>query len=104
MCGAVLGVAIPIPPTHISITDACRVYIKYGNPVEAAKCMRRMDGRSFEENKVKATYILESDFLRAQAGEWLILHEAPYISGQFNTGAVPHVTLPGPPPGMPPVC
>ncbi|MEW5306363.1 MAG: hypothetical protein WDW36_008832 [Sanguina aurantia] len=94
VCGTVLGLTIPIPPADVSSADACRVYVKYGNAVEAAKCMRRMDGRSFEENKVKATYVLEPDFLRAQAGEWLATHESPPEAGSGF--------LPGPPPGMPP--
>lgn len=30
-----------------------------------------MDGRMFDINKVKATFVSDSDFARAQAGEWI---------------------------------
>lgn len=37
-----------------------------------AACMQvTMDGRTFDENKIKASFASEADFARAHAGEWL---------------------------------
>ncbi len=47
---------------------------------DAKKCKGIMDGRSFDDRTVKATFSNEYDFVRAQQGEWI--------------QAIPQVTLP----------
>jgi splicing factor U2AF subunit len=31
-----------------------------------------MDGREFDGHKVKATYVTENEYYRAQGGEWIV--------------------------------
>lgn len=70
-CGGVAGLVIPVPPSDIPDTNSCRVYVRFSNQDGASKCKNAMDGRQFDENKVRASFITEQDFYRAQAGEWL---------------------------------
>eukprot|EP00198_Chlamydomonas_reinhardtii_P003163 XP_001692499.1 predicted protein [Chlamydomonas reinhardtii] len=69
--GNLTGITIPVPPPTVSDSEACRVYLKYASPLDAQRCQQTMDGRMFDENKVRAVYVSEADFFRAQAGEWL---------------------------------
>lgn len=67
----VLGVACPSPPSDVHGTAACRVYVKLST-VDEAKCTKEfMDGRSFANNTVSCTIVSDSDFARAQNGEWI---------------------------------
>lgn len=71
-CGQLVGIAVPIPPAIVPDTEPCRVYIKYKVSAEATKCKEMMDGRMFDDNKVKADYVTELDYNRARAGEWIL--------------------------------
>ena len=54
-----------------------------------------MDGRQFDDSKVKATYVTEADFIRASGGEWI----SQDLSGLgLGMGLLPGMMLPGPPP------
>lgn len=52
-CGKVLGIAVPVPPPEVPEVEPCRVYIKFSTSQEAAKCKEMMDGRMFDDNKVR---------------------------------------------------
>jgi hypothetical protein len=52
-CGKVLGIAVPVPPADVADDESCRVYIKFATSGEAAKCKEMMDGRLFDESKVR---------------------------------------------------
>jgi len=91
-CGKVLGIAVPIPPETVSSGDSCRAYIKFNVSAEATKCKEMMDGRMFDENKVKATYATEAEYNRAAAGEWIVEDAIAAMLGG----------LPLPPGGFPP--
>lgn len=69
--GALTGITIPVPPAHVPDGDACRVYLKFTTPADALRCQQTMEGRMFDDNKVRAVFVSEPDFFRAQAGEWL---------------------------------
>lgn len=66
-----MGVAIPVPPPHVTDEQACRVYVRYATVADAQKCKQMNDGRDFDNNKVKASYVTDMDFSRAQANEWI---------------------------------
>ncbi|KAG2446513.1 hypothetical protein HYH02_008503 [Chlamydomonas schloesseri] len=70
-CGAVVGLAAPMPPAHVTNADAARVYVKFSSADEAGRCRNMMDGRKFDDNSVRAIFVTEAEFLRAQAGEWV---------------------------------
>lgn len=53
-CGKVLGIAVPLPPSEVPDDASARVYVKYGSSGDAAKCKEMMDGRLFDEHKVRA--------------------------------------------------
>jgi hypothetical protein len=91
-CGKVLGIAVPIPPETVAEGCPCRAYIKFNVSAEATKCKEMMDGRSFDENKVKATYATEAEYNRAAAGEWIVDDAVMAALGG----------LPPPPGGFPP--
>lgn len=57
-----------------------------------------MDGRMFDINKVKATFVGDSDFARAQAGEWIL----PVAVGSASTAMGMGGMLPGMMGGMVP--
>ncbi|GLI61296.1 hypothetical protein VaNZ11_003650 [Volvox africanus] len=69
--GTVIGLAVPMPPAHVTNQEASRVYVKYSTAADAARCRNMMDGRKFDDNAVKAMFVTEGEFLRAQAGEWV---------------------------------
>jgi len=103
-CGTVLGVAIPVPPADVADEEPCRIYVKYHNEGEATKCKQMMDGRMFDDNKVKANYSTEFDFSRAQQGEWI--QAAPAIQQVaapplVQPVMVPQVSVPSVPLAMP---
>jgi hypothetical protein len=52
-CGKVLGIAVPVPPPEVADDESSRVYIKYATSGEAAKCKEMMDGRMFDDSKVR---------------------------------------------------
>jgi hypothetical protein len=54
-----------------------------------------MDGRMFDECKVKATFVTEVDFSRAKMGEW-VQHGLGLPGPPMGMGAA--APLPGPPP------
>lgn len=71
-----------------------------------------MDGRRFDENVVKATYVTDADFMRAEAGEWMVKGPAPpplpagMLAGMPGPmgpmiNAVPRPMGPVPPAGAP---
>ena len=113
-CGPTAGVAVPVPTDDIPDDEPCRVYVKYHNIDDAKKCKDMMDGRDFDDRKVKASFSNEFDFMRAQQGEWITaapaiqqvtLPSPPIAAAPGPGGAVPQV-LPLPPaaaPGMPTV-
>ncbi|KAL6755416.1 hypothetical protein V8C86DRAFT_2678580 [Haematococcus lacustris] len=70
-CGAVAGLCIPTPPKTLPPPTSCRVYIRFSAQEAATRCKAMMDGREFDGNLVKVTYVTEQDYFRAQAGEWL---------------------------------
>lgn len=96
-CGSVLGVAIPRPPGHVPDKDACRAYVRFSGAEAAGKCRAMMDGRMFDVNKVKATFVSESDFARAQAGEWIAPSAVGMPPGMLPgmMGGMPGYGLPG---------
>jgi hypothetical protein len=51
-CGRVRGVAVPPPGFEVPDTAPCRVYVKFDNSGDAAKCKQMMDGRLFDDRKV----------------------------------------------------
>lgn len=52
-CGKVLGIAVPVPPPEVADDESSRVYIKFATSGEAAKCKEMMDGRMFDDAKVR---------------------------------------------------
>jgi hypothetical protein len=89
-CGKVLGIAVPLPPEGGDADEQpCRAYIKFNVSGEATKCKEMMDGRLFDESKVKATYATEVDYNRAAAGEWIVEGEAPAAAAAAGPVAVP---------------
>lgn len=104
-CGPVLGVAVPIPPTSVDGAAGCRIYIKFATADEANRCKSMMDGRTFDESVVKAFTCTDTDFMRAQAGEWFAptaaAPAAPGLPGLGMLGAA-RPSLPGAPalPGL----
>lgn len=78
-CGAVVGIVIPVPPAYIPEKEPCRVLIQFAGTAEAKACKEMMDGRRFDDNTVKATYVTEVDFNRARMGEW-VLAPAPVMA------------------------
>jgi hypothetical protein len=52
-CGKVLGIAVPVPGEEVWDGEGCRVYVKFAASGEAAKCKEMMDGRLFDDNKVR---------------------------------------------------
>lgn len=52
-CGKVLGIAVPVPPPEVPDGESSRVYIKFASSGEAAKCKEMMDGRMFDDAKVR---------------------------------------------------
>lgn len=66
----VLGVACPSPPADADVA-ACRVYVKLSTVDEAKRTKEFMDGRSFDNNTVSCTIVPDSDFARAEGGEWI---------------------------------
>lgn len=101
-CGSVLGVAIPRPPGHVPDRDACRAYVRFSGAEAAAKCRAMMDGRMFDVNKVKATFVSESDFGRAQAGEWISPAAMAMVAGGMPGmgGMMPGMMMGGMLPGV----
>ncbi|MEW5312395.1 MAG: hypothetical protein WDW38_004034 [Sanguina aurantia] len=77
--------------------DACRAYVRFSGAEAAGKCRAMMDGRMFDVNKVKATFVSESDFARAQAGEWIAPAAVGMPSGMMGgmMGGMPGYGLPG---------
>lgn len=71
-CGTVLGVVCPRPPDVMKEEDTARIYVKFLTIEEAKRTKDIMDGRAFDGNKIKASFVPESDFTRAEAGEWII--------------------------------
>uniref|UniRef100_A0A383VCI1 RRM domain-containing protein n=1 Tax=Tetradesmus obliquus TaxID=3088 RepID=A0A383VCI1_TETOB len=95
-CGKVLGIAVPVPGEDVAEGEPCRVYVKFAASAEAAKCKQMMDGRLFDDNKVKASHVTEVDYNRAAAGEWITpaplpavsaLGSMPGMAGMPNLGA-----------------
>lgn len=78
-CGKVLGIAVPVPPPEVPDDESSRVYIKFSTSSEAAKCKEMMDGRMFDDNKVKCTHVTEIDYNRAAAGEWIRPGQLPPV-------------------------
>lgn len=70
--GKVLGCAVPIPPASVPGNEGCRIFVKFATADEANKCKGMMDGRTFDESLVKAVCCTDTDFLRAQAGDWFV--------------------------------
>lgn len=109
-CGPVLGLAAPLPPPSVLDADASRVYVHFAAADGAQKCKAIMDGRRFDENIVKATFVSEADFARAKAGEWIVgLPAAPPMGAA--AGGIPGFpgmlpaglgapAMPGLPPGF----
>lgn len=52
-CGKVLGIAVPTPPDDVADDAPCRVYVRFANADDAAKCKRMMHGRKFDDNEVR---------------------------------------------------
>ncbi|GMH45146.1 hypothetical protein BSKO_13103 [Bryopsis sp. KO-2023] len=70
-CGTVLGVVCPRPPDSLEDDHATQIYVKFLTIEEAKRTKDVMDGRAFDGNKIKATFVPESDFARAETGEWI---------------------------------
>lgn len=58
-CGKVLGIAVPVPPADVADDESSRVYIKFATSGDAAKCKEMMDGRLFDEGKVRHKQLCE---------------------------------------------
>ncbi|KAJ9512251.1 hypothetical protein QJQ45_012812 [Haematococcus lacustris] len=56
-CGAVAGLCIPTPPKTLPPPTSCRVYIRFSAQEAATRCKAMMDGREFDGNLVKVTYV-----------------------------------------------
>jgi hypothetical protein len=56
-CGKVLGIAVPVPNEEVPDGEPCRVYVKFSSSGEAAKCKEMMDGRMFDDNKVRESLL-----------------------------------------------
>lgn len=68
----VLGVTCLSPPSDIPETPSIRVYVKLSTADEAKQTKEFMDGRSFDNNTVKCTIVEDSDFKKAEEGEWIV--------------------------------
>ena len=68
---SVLGVACPSPPESVEGGAASRVYVKLSTSDEAKRTKEFMDGRSFDNNTVTCTLVPDTDFARAEKGEWI---------------------------------
>jgi splicing factor U2AF subunit len=70
--GTVTGVAIPAPPPHAPDLTPARVYVRYTTLDASAKCKAAMDGRDFDDRKIKASYVPDEVYYRSAANEWVI--------------------------------
>jgi len=70
-CGTVSGVAVPSPPPHVTEYDTGRVYIKFTVQENAAKCKGQMEGRDFDDSKIKTSYVSDQDYWKAVNNEWV---------------------------------
>ena len=73
--GGVASVAIPLPPPgggdSADAQPAARVYVRFQDAAAAGACLRKMDGRKFDGNLIRARHVDEADFGMAEAGEWI---------------------------------
>lgn len=69
--GTVQGVCVPVPPAFIGSLEGGRCYINFATPVEAARAREVFHGRTFDGNSIKASYVSEEDYQRAENNEWL---------------------------------
>ncbi|GBF87338.1 hypothetical protein Rsub_00049 [Raphidocelis subcapitata] len=92
-CGRVRGVALPLPGPDVPDATPCRVYVKFDNSGDGAKCKQMMNGRIFDDRKITADYVTEVEYSRAATGEW-------FTGNILDAGPPP---LPGALPGAPPL-
>ncbi len=53
------------------ISAGASLHRRYAQPSEATTCKAAMDGRLFDGNTVRATYVGEEAYGRAAAGQWV---------------------------------
>ncbi|CAD7704530.1 unnamed protein product [Ostreobium quekettii] len=96
-CGTVLGVVCPVPPPTVLGGDGCRIYVKFLTVEEAKRCKDVMDGRQFDGNKIKAAFVPEAEYHRAEAGEWVSHQQqqaAPANAGNPTAGTAVQMAPP----------
>ncbi|KAF5828487.1 hypothetical protein DUNSADRAFT_17564 [Dunaliella salina] len=72
--GSVSGLAIPTAPPHIPPDQPSPVILRYSSVPQAEKCKAAMDGRQFDDNTLKASFVAEPDFYKAYHGDWFPQH------------------------------
>lgn len=82
--GSVTGVVVAVPGPQVQDLMPGRCYVRFGTPEEAQKGKLVFDGRTLDDNVIKAGYVSEEEYARAAAGEW--------VSKQSGVAGIP---LPG---------
>jgi len=101
--GPVVSIAVPKPPPEVAAAKLPgRVYVRFAHSVGAEKSLQALDGRSFDGNKVRATFVPEHEFLSAMNGEWVQKEEGALLVPNLPPGLAPAAPASGPPAGLPP--
>jgi splicing factor U2AF subunit len=82
--GSVEQVAVPPPTPAVQDLMPGRCYVKYATSQDAEKGKAVFEGRTLDGNAIKASFVLEEEWQRAAAGEW--------VSKQSGVAGIP---LPG---------
>ena len=70
--GVVQDLAIPYPSSDIlPAPTLSKIYVDFDSKESAEKAFRKMNGRMFDGNKIKARYVESDEFERAKKGEWI---------------------------------
>ncbi|KAL4432874.1 hypothetical protein ABPG77_008200 [Micractinium sp. CCAP 211/92] len=72
--GSVSGVVVATPTPQVQDLMPGRCYIRYNTPEDAAKGQLAFHTRTLDDNVIKALFVPEEEFSRAQGGEWVFKH------------------------------
>jgi hypothetical protein len=54
-------------------STTARVYIRFTTIDASKKCQVAMDGREFDDRKIKAVHVPDEVYYRSQANEWVMV-------------------------------
>lgn len=72
--GSVSGVVVPTPTPQVQDLMPGRCYIRYASPEDAAKGQLAFHTRTLDDHVIKASFVPEEEYSRAQGGEWVLKH------------------------------